>query len=87
MFKLPSNESEYPSYLRKIGEHQIAEYLYFLELERDATVRYLQEWSCISCSRRGKREFCDVCNRNRVLIARGCALSKDMYKYRKPHEI
>jgi len=87
MFKRPADKSEYASYLRKIGEHEIAEYLYYLELERDAAVNYLQEWSCFSCSRRNKREFCDVCSRNRVKIARGCPLNQDMYKWRTPQEV
>ena len=78
---------KYISRLKIVGEHEIAEYLQWLKLERDAAVNYLQSWSCNSCSRRNKKEYCDVCARNRVKIARGCALDKDMYKWRKPEEV
>jgi hypothetical protein len=85
---MPDNHIEkYVSTLRMNGFYDIADCLYFLKLERDAAVRNLQSWSCNTCSRHGKRELCDVCNRNRVLIARGCALSKDMYKWKAPEDV
>jgi hypothetical protein len=78
---------EYISVLRMNGYHGIADYLHYLKLERDAAVRNLQAWPCNTCSRHGKREFCNVCSRNRVIIARDAGLIKDMYKWRTPQEV